>query len=72
MTHIFSYRLHFQLISKAPEISAGVNEVTKESLQDEIRKAKALALGKVLTGAVFVHFSLSAQREMKGGSVRSH
>lgn len=59
MTHIFSYTAcFFLLIHKSPEISAGVNEVTKESQQDEMRKPKALAIGKVFTGfgAVFVHF----------------
>lgn len=64
-THIFSYAACiFLLIYKSSEISAGVKEATKESLQDEIRKAKASPVGKVFTGsgAVFVHlFSFSSE-----------
>lgn len=59
MTHIFSSTACiFLLIYMSPEISAGVNEVTEMSLQDEIRKPKAWMVGKVFTGfgTVFVHF----------------
>lgn len=61
MTHIFSYAACvFLLVCSSPEISAGVNEVTKESLRDETGKPKASPVGKVFTGcsAVFVHLFL--------------
>lgn len=65
MTHIFSHTACvLLLVCSSPEISAGVNEVTKESVQDETRKPKASPVGKVFTGssAVFVHlFSFSSE-----------
>lgn len=65
VTHIFRYTAcFFLLICKSPEIRAGMNEVTKGSLQDEIRGPKASPEGKVFTGsgAVFVRlFSFSSE-----------
>lgn len=66
MTHIFSYTACiFLRISRSPEISAGVKEVTKEKLQNGIRKAKDLAGREGVYGVwrrlCLVFFSFSSE-----------